>query len=153
MSVSYRHTQIGYVTITSLGVAIAVLGYMAAAAPSMAIVPVLLVTAIAFVLFATLTTTVEPGVLEVRFGPGVIRRRINLSDIQNVRVVRNPWYCGWGIRWIGRGWLWNVSGLQAVELELRGGRRFRIGTDQPQLLTRALREPLSAADPRRARFG
>ena len=141
MPVFYRHTQIGYVTIAALGAGIAVLGYMTAAAPNMAVVLVLIVLAIAVVLFATLTTTVERGVLEVHFGPGVIRRRINLSDIRDVRVVRNPWYCGWGIRWIGRGWLWNVSGLRAVELELRNGRRFRVGSDEPEPLAQALREP------------
>ncbi len=135
---SYRHTQIGYVTIAALGAGVLMITYLGAGAPSTAAVPVLLVLAIALVLFATLTTVVERGVLEVRFGPGLIRRRIKLSDIKDVHVVRNPWYCGWGIRWIGRGWLWNVSGYGAVELELRDGRRFRIGTDQPQELAKAL---------------
>lgn len=111
---------------------------MSAATPNLAVAPVLLVLAIALVLFARLTTSVERAVLDVRFGPGVIRRRIKLSDIKDMHVVRNPWYCGWGIRWIGRGWLWNVSEYGAVELELRDGRRFRIGTDQPQELAKAL---------------
>jgi hypothetical protein len=34
--------------------------------------------------------------------------------------------------------MWNVWGLDAVELELDTGRRFRIGTDQPVELTDAL---------------
>jgi hypothetical protein len=141
MPVSYQHTQIGYVTIAALGAGIAVLGYMSTAGPNMAAVLVLFILAVALVLFATLTTIVERGVLEVRFGPGVIRRRVNLNDIREVRVVRNPWHCGWGIHWIGRGWLWNVSGLRAVELELRDGRRFRIGSDEPEPLAQALGQP------------
>lgn len=122
MPSSYRHRRIGYVTIAILGAGIAAITYTTTAAPSTLVVLVLTVLAMAMVLFATLTTVVEGGELEVRFGPGLIRRRIKLHDIRSVQVVRNPWYCGWGIRWIGRGWLWNVSGLQAVELELHDGR-------------------------------
>jgi hypothetical protein len=57
-------------------------------------------------------------------------------------VIQQPWsqHCGWGIRWIGRGWLWNVSGLRAVELELRDGRRFRVGSNRPERLAEALRQ-------------
>jgi hypothetical protein len=36
---------------------------------------------------------------------------------------------GWGIRALHKGWLWNIAGLDAVELELKTGRVFRIGTD------------------------
>jgi len=100
----------------------------------------LLVLGVTLLLFSTLTVRVTSGVLDVFFGPGFIRRRIDLKDIREVRIVRNPWYCGWGIRWIGRGWLWNVSGLQAVELELENGRRFRVGTDAPEALAEALQQ-------------
>jgi hypothetical protein len=34
--------------------------------------------------------------------------------------------------------LWNVSGLDAIEFDLRSGRRFRLGTDEPEALARAL---------------
>ena len=139
MPAAYRHTQIGYVTIVALGVGLVIFGYVSAAASARVTLPGLILLALALILFATLTTTVDGGVLEVRFGPGLVRRRIHLSDVQEIRVVRNPWYCGWGIRWIGRGWMWNVSGLQAVDLKLRDGRRLRIGTDEPQLLAQALR--------------
>ena len=52
--------------------------------------------------------------------------------------VRNPWYCGWGIRLGPTGWLWNVSGFDAVELTLTDGRRFRVGSDEPGQLVAAL---------------
>jgi hypothetical protein len=38
----------------------------------------------------------------------------------------------------GQYWVWNVSGLDAVELTLRSGRRFRIGTDEPEELAKAI---------------
>jgi len=48
--------------------------------------------------------------------------------------VRNQWWWGWGIRLIPGGWLYNVSGLDAVELKMKNGRIFRIGTDEAQRL-------------------
>lgn len=137
MAVSYRHTQVGYVTIAALGIGVAMLGYLVAVTPTVVTILMLIALITTLVLFATLTVTVERGVLDVWFGPGAIRRRINLSDVRGVRVVRNPWYSGWGVRWIGRGWLWNVSGFGAVELELSNGRRFRIGSDEPETLAQA----------------
>jgi hypothetical protein len=53
--------------------------------------------------------------------------------------VKNAWWYGFGIRVIpGGGRLWNVSGLHAVELLLKDGRRLRIGTDQPAALSLAI---------------
>jgi plasmid stabilization system protein ParE len=45
---------------------------------------------------------------------------------------------GWGIRLTPSGWMFNVSGLDAVELTLRSGKRFRIGTDDPRDVIQAL---------------
>jgi hypothetical protein len=82
--------------------------------------------------FPTLTVEGDERGLDVWFGPGVARRRIPWRDIRAARPVRNSWLAGWGIRWIGSGWMYNVSGLDAVELSLASGRRFRIGTDDPR---------------------
>ena len=38
----------------------------------------------------------------------------------------------------GKYWLWNVSGFRAVELVFKDGKRFRIGTDEPESLIRAI---------------
>jgi hypothetical protein len=38
----------------------------------------------------------------------------------------------------GQGWLWNVSGIDAVELTMKNGDRFRIGTDEPEKLVTAI---------------
>jgi hypothetical protein len=88
--------------------------------------------------FSRLTVEVTHEIL-VRFGRRWPRRMIDPSAITATRVVRNsPWY-GWGIRWIRKGSLWNVWGLDAVELDLANGRRFRIGTDEPDELLAAIR--------------
>ena len=79
--------------------------------------------------------------MAVRFGPiRLIRDRFEVADITSARVVRNSPLHGIGMRYIPHGRLWNVWGLDAVELQLRNGTRFRIGTDEPQALLAALRQ-------------
>lgn len=89
-------------------------------------------------LFSSLTVHVEEESLRFYFGPGFWERCIPLQDIQSVHVVRNSAWYGWGIRYTPHGWLYNVSGLQAVELQVRGEGTLRIGTDEPEALKRAL---------------
>jgi hypothetical protein len=52
--------------------------------------------------------------------------------------VRNHWWNGFGIRMTTGFRLYNVSGLDAVELRLRSNETRRIGTDDPQGLAAAL---------------
>jgi hypothetical protein len=88
--------------------------------------------------FRTLTVEITDRIT-IAFGRGWPVRRIDPADVQESRVVRNsPWH-GWGIRWIRGGSLWNVWGLDAVELLLVSGRRFRIGTDDAEALHAAVR--------------
>ena len=89
-------------------------------------------------LFSSLEVAVTRGSVELAFGPGWPRKSIPLSTVEGARPVRNSWWHGWGIRLTPNGWLWNVSGLEAVELELSDGRRFRIGTDEPERLAEAI---------------
>jgi hypothetical protein len=51
---------------------------------------VLIILRVCLVLFATLTVVIEKDVLEVRFGPGVIRKKFLLKDIESCQIVKNP---------------------------------------------------------------
>jgi hypothetical protein len=139
MNVSYRHTQVGYLMIAVL--AAGVVGFSAALAfgsGPKAMVAVVGVLGLCLLLFPTLTAVVQGERLQCFFGIGLIRREIPVADILAVSVVRNPWTYGWGLRLIPGGWLWNVSGLDAVEFRLQSGKRFRIGTDEPAALHAAI---------------
>ena len=88
--------------------------------------------------FSRLTVKVTDEIT-VFFGRRWPRRIIDPATVTATRPVRHkPWY-GWGMWWIPRGWLWNVWGLSAVELSLASGRRFWIGTDEPEALRAAIR--------------
>ena len=64
---------------------------------------------------------------------------VGATEIVGAEPVRNEWHYGWGIRFTAFGWLFNVSGLDAVELALDSGKRVRIGTDEPRRLAEAVR--------------
>lgn len=99
---------------------------------------VMFVMGMTLALFFRLTVTVDEHYLRAVFGIGIIGKRIPLSDIVAIRPVTNPWWYGWGIHMIPGGWMWNITGNQAVELKLKNGRLYRIGTDEPEALLQVI---------------
>ena len=97
---------------------------------------------VCIILFRSLTVTGDDDLIKVRFGPGLIRKNFRFEEIESAKPVRNRWWYGWGIRKIPRGWLFNVSGLDAVELSMKNGRIYRIGTDEPQILNEFIQRKL-----------
>jgi hypothetical protein len=142
MATLYRHTQISPFTAVAMGSALLVALWWSIRVPgALPIITAVLVTAV-IVLFSSLTIAIQDGAIEVFFGPSVIRRRIPLEQIADAQVVATPWYYGWGVRWTPTGWLWNVAGVRGVEIQLRDGRRFRVGSDQPEEVAATLRHAL-----------
>jgi len=138
----YQHTQIGVTVVVTFGLVILViLGFSIADPTSLPIeigATLLTLLLFALVIFSRLTVKVCADQVEVHFGFGVCRRRFALIEIDAVERVRNPWYYGWGIRLTPEGWMYNVSGFDAVQLQLASGKRFRIGTDEPEPLKSAI---------------
>jgi hypothetical protein len=136
----YRHTQPGTLILIACLLAGgfgAVLAWRGGQWPaSIALIVMMIGTA---VLFSSLTVEVGDGELRWYFGPGLWTYRLPLDEIKDVAVVRNQWWNGFGIR-MARGFrLYNVSGLDAVELRLGPDDVRRIGTDDPNGLSDALK--------------
>ena len=89
-------------------------------------------------LFSSLTVTVSGNEVRWYFGPGAWDYRVALADIVSARPVRNSWVNGFGVRMAPGFRLYNVSGLDAVELKLKDGNVRRIGTDDAPGLAAAL---------------
>jgi len=100
---------------------------------------------IVVVLFHSLTVRISRSDIALSFGVGLIRKRFPIGDIRSVRIARNRWYNGWGIRKIRGGWLYNVSGFDAIEIQLKNERKYRIGTDQPKKLFAAVESALAGS--------
>ncbi len=141
----YEHTQVGYLIIAAMAAVMVLIGVVLAnAGINWTAIGVLVVIAVALVLFSSLTVIIREDGLEVRFGPGLIRKRFKLNEIESCQAVKNPWYYGWGIRLTPHGWLYRVSGFDAVEIKLIMGKKFRIGTDTPQELEEAIRQAITS---------
>jgi hypothetical protein len=138
----YRHTQVGGVTIAAVGAGVLMCFVLSLTVPQARWVTLLAggILALALLFFAWLTVVVDDRDLRFWFGPGLIRRSFPIPEIRRCDVVKNSWMYGWGIHLTPRGWLYNVSGLEGVEVELSGGKQFRLGSDEPAELCRAIRE-------------
>lgn len=137
----YRHTQIGWVTLTAMAAGLVIVGSaLVSADENWVALAVLVLLIVAMIAYSSLTVTISDDTLEVRYGPGLIRRQYQLADVVSSKAVRNPFYYGWGTRLTPHGWLYNVSGFDAVEVEFNTGKKIRIGTDEPQTLVTAIQE-------------
>ncbi len=100
-----------------------------AAAPAPAFFFALLVLAV-LAAFARLTTRVDDRSVRWAFTLGIPRAAVGFDEIERVERVRTNLLEGWGIHWTPwHGWLWNVSGFDAVQFFLKDGRRLTVGTD------------------------
>ena len=139
----YKHTQIGWLTLIVLGIGILLIGYFGFLYSSWTALSVFGVLVVCIILFASLAVIVNDKSIEIKFGVGLISKKFSLEEIESCTVVRNRWWYGWGIRKISKGWLFNVSGLDAVELAMRNGKVYRIGTDESQKLSKFIQGKLN----------
>ncbi len=88
----------------------------------------------------SLIIEVNPTLLRIKFGPGLLQKKIKISDIEYCETVENTaWYSFGLIRFGPDFTLYNVSGRSAVELTLTGKqRKVRVGTDKPELVCQAI---------------
>ncbi len=142
----YRTVQWGYswvfavVSFVFVVVALVTVEDASRGVSMLAVLPIVIVLAVV-VWLSRLEVVVadDRSVVTATFGWGWPKRSIQLADVEAIRAVRNRWWYGLGIRKVPDGWMFNVWGLDAVELRLESGKAFRIGTADPEGLTSALR--------------
>lgn len=153
---TYKHTQIGYLILV---VTLAVLVLFAwvyitarAELPSydsgtnFAVTAIMVLILFILVSFSSLTVMLDERYLKIKFGYGIFRKSFLLNEVASAKVVKNHWYYGWGIR----GWFWpymwiyNVSGFDAVEITLKNGKIYRVGTDEPKELKIAIKQTINS---------
>ena len=138
----YEHTQIGYFTICVLfgaAVFVAVTGIVTSARGRVLISAVIeVILLICAVVFSKLTIKVDGETLRACFAMGFVFKKVRLAEIAACEPIRIRWWYGWGIHLTPYGWLYNVSGFDAVAITLRDGRKFALGTDNPWALVDAI---------------
>ncbi|NKB87797.1 MAG: hypothetical protein GKS06_06210 [Acidobacteria bacterium] len=145
----YTHTQAGWLVRIATTPILLVALYIASVRGGDAwlAIPTLGFYGLIVVLFGSLTVTVDDTHVRAAFGIGWVHKKFALADIEAVEPVRNPWYYFWGIRYYGRGMLYNISGLDAVRIQLAEGREARIGTDEPTALAAAIQAAVPGQAP------
>lgn len=155
---SYSHTQVGWWLIVTLGVvALAMVAiFNGVGLDSQSLPPtsariigwaVVLTLVMTSALLTSLTVRVTSDRVCWHFGPGVLRFSLPLAEITSVAATRTPLWAGIGIHWIFTGWVYNVSGRDAVQLMKRDGSKVWIGTDEPDALAAAIEGARAASGP------
>ena len=143
---NYKHTQIGYLML-DVTLAVAVLFAWAqitarAEPPSVdsgtnfAFTAIMAIIVFVLASFVSLQVIIDEKYLRIKFGYGIYQKKFLLNDVMSAKTVKNHWYYGLGIRvWFWpKMWIYNVSGFDAVEIKLKNGKTYRIGTDEPKRL-------------------
>ncbi len=138
--VRYRHRQYARYTAPWLLLGVLVGAALALALPDGSRFLTLTFTCSVLLLaMSSLTVEVDRHALRVRYGIGWPRFTLSLDGVEEAVPIRTRPWNGWGIRLTPTGWLLNVSGLDAVEVRYRNGRRIKVGTDDPAGLAQAIR--------------
>jgi hypothetical protein len=144
----YHHKQIGWLSnvahVFGLVVAVIAIANIDFRAETRWIIVALFLMLIATAItFSSLTTEVNQEEFRAGFGPFAWpSKRAPLAEIAGVLPARTSILTGWGIRITMRGWLYSVSGRNAVIVGLRNGKQFLIGTDDPTGLADAINNAL-----------
>ena len=150
MARGYEHTQVGKVVVYTIlaAAAFVVIAFIVASratglrtmpAPAIVAMAVTFVIMIAVsAVFSRLTIRVANGTIHWHFGLGALGHDLPVADVARSTVVTNPIWSGYGVRLMRNGWLYNVAGRRAVDLELRNGRHVRLGSDEPEALAQAI---------------
>jgi transcriptional regulator with XRE-family HTH domain len=140
---TYNHKQWGvvlFIVIPILAACILLLNQELRTIPSIALGVLFGILTVVSILFSSMTIEVNESEISWFFGPGAFKKNILLEEVGTCKKVRNPIWMGFGIHAFGTGWIYNVSGLLGVEIELKGGSFIRLGTNEPDYLIRAIED-------------
>ena len=73
---------------------------------------------------------IDENQISFKFGVGLFKRTYPINELISCSSVRSSLLSGFGIRKIANGWLYNISGLDAIELRFIDKKNgIRIGTN------------------------
>ncbi len=143
---NYKHIQFSYlIVIFTLAVFVLFASvYISASAepestdsgPNFAITFIMGLILFILASFVSFQVIIDSVYLRIKFSFGIYQKKFSLNEIISAKTIKNHWYYGWGIRiWLWpKMWIYNVSSFDAVEIKLKNGKTYRIGTDEPEKL-------------------
>jgi hypothetical protein len=108
---------------------------------------VIVVLLICLLIFYKLTIYIDDTCLAFKLGIGLIKKEYALADIADCKPVKNSVWYGIGIRLTSNGWLYNVSGLYAIEITFKNKKsKIRIGTNKPEEISQMISKFLNRSE-------
>ncbi|MDT8347886.1 MAG: hypothetical protein RQ756_08790 [Flavobacteriaceae bacterium] len=81
----------------------------------------------------TLETYIDEQQIKFKFYPLLKERSYRWEEIDTAEVINYGFVGGWGIRWGTKyGTVYNTSGKMGMRIVLKSGKKFVIGTQQPE---------------------
>lgn len=97
--------------------------------------------AICLLIFYKLTIIIDKTNVSFKLGIGLVGKSYKITDIKSCKSVANSALNGIGIRMLSNGWLYNVSGLKAIELQFNNRKSIiRIGTNIPNEISSVIQK-------------
>lgn len=136
---SYKHIQ---TVPNNVMIAASLAGLAISLAPPLLLARLLMMGALGTTaaIFRVLTVEVDEESIHWQFGNGFPSWSLPLSEISAVETIRTTPLMVWGIHYVGHGWLYNIYGLNAVDLTHKDGRHTIIGTDDAANLEAVISE-------------
>jgi hypothetical protein len=142
----YQKTQVGTAMLVVIAIAYAIEFLVTVSnGPSSGVFVASIVLACIGLVFSTMTIRVSTDGVEWWFTFGILRQRVSLAEIQFAVTKKVTLLNGLGIRTDGRNWLWIVNGTDAVQLDMRNGRRIMLGSPEAQTVTLFIDKLLNGA--------
>ena len=92
-------------------------------------------------IFYKLTIFVDNKRVSFKLGIGLVGKSYKIADIKSCKPVSNSAFNGIGIHMLSNGWLYNVTGLKAIELHFNNKKSVvRIGTNKPEEISQVIQK-------------
>lgn len=107
---------------------------------SLLIFSIIMFSLVGLFLIMKLKTSIDKNGINMYFFP-FIKKSVDWQQIKNVKVVNYGFVGGWGIRlWTKYGTVYNVKGDKGLEIVLKSGKKFLIGTQKETELSTIIEE-------------
>jgi hypothetical protein len=140
----YQNKQPGTALLLIMGAAACFISLIAIDESNQVIWAVVITLGLVSFLFHSLNIEVNDDEIGWSFGPGFWKKTLKKESISGVSIIKTKWYYGLGVRYMGSGWLYTVSGTTAIQLELKGGSKINLGTNDADNLVKAIQTQLTS---------
>ena len=100
----------------------------------------ILISVVLLIWFLKLETKITEKHIQVKYFP-FVNKTFLIEEIEMMKVINYGFVGGWGIRfWTPYGTVYNTSGNKGLHFQLKNGKRYVIGTQNPEELQKIINQ-------------